>query len=151
MRVLLTVILCSVVFASTAVWAGNQNDHRYRHPKIGIKVVNLDTGMPIKQYDTLNLLTPYQVTVINRGADCAGQYVVTALGDSSVAAPPSVIVQFEQFIIGPSVASKSFTGDSLPANVLPEGYNDYKVTASCNGAKPHQRSFAFFEFFVEAN
>lgn len=122
-----------------------------QHPRINIKVTNLDTGMPIKKKDTLFAVTPFQVTVINYEADCAGQFIVTALGDTNIGAPPSVIVQAQTFIIGPSVDSNSASGAPLMANFGPDGYNDWKITASCNGVEPFQRSFDSFEFFVSGS
>jgi|GEM_PF-6342036 len=81
--------------------------------------------------------TSFQVEVINYGADCAGQFVVTALGDPNLGAPPSALVQFVSYIIGPSVDSNSATGVPLVASIGGlDDFNDWKITASCNGAEP---------------
>jgi hypothetical protein len=69
--------------------------------------------------------------------------VVTALGASG--APPSVLVQSVPFIIGPAVGSNEATGAVLQAAGVD---NDWKVTASCNGARRGQIAFAFHEFLV---
>jgi hypothetical protein len=141
---LMSLIVTSVaLLPSTALAMGAD-----RHPNIWIQVTNLDTGMPIKRNKTFNSLgIPLEVTVTNYGADCAGQFVITAIG--APGSPPSVLVQFQAFIIGPSVGSNSVTADTIYTGVTPDGFNDIKITASCNGAAPHQKSFDFFEFFVE--
>lgn len=138
------ILACAALITPTALAGGDNN------PQIRIKVTNLNTGMPIKRMDTLMDETSFQVEVINYGADCAGQFVVTALGDPNLGAPPSALVQFVSYIIGPSVDSNSATGVPLVASIGGlDDFNDWKITASCNGAKPSQRSFDFFEFFVE--
>ena len=145
MGLLMSLIAASVALLPSTALAKSV----VRHPNIWIEVTNLDTGMPIKRNTIINVETPFQVTVTNYGADCAGQFVVTALG--APVNPPSVLVQYQAFIIGPSVNSKSSSGAPLIANVGPPGsFNDWKISASCNGAEPHQRSFDFFEFFVES-
>src|SRR2546425_9748162 len=108
---LAAVMLPSVAhMTSTALGQGIPGLGRLR---ISIEVTNLDTGMPIKRRDTLTAVTPFQVTVTTNGIDCAGQFVVTALGDPSVGAPPSVLVQFIPFIIGPAVGNNSASGEPL--------------------------------------
>jgi hypothetical protein len=109
---------------------------------ISIKVTNLDTGLRIEEWETLTSVTPFQVTVTTNGLDCAGQFVVTALG--APGAPPAVLVQAVPFIIGPAVGSNSVSGEPLDSG----GDNDWKISASCNGDDPVEHDFDFFEFFV---
>jgi hypothetical protein len=85
------------------------------------------------------------VTVTTNGIDCAGQFVVTALG--APGAPPSVLVQFIAFIVGPAFGSNDATGFIL---VAAGNENNFKITASCNGSRRSERAFAFSEFWVEA-
>jgi hypothetical protein len=113
------------------------------HPKITIDVRDFNTGEPIRRGETLTEITDFQVTITTAGVDCAGQFVVTALGAPGV--PPSVVVQAVAFVIGPAVGSNSLSGSPLDSGLQ----NDWKITASCNGAERLQRDFDFFEFFAE--
>lgn len=117
--------------------------------KTWIQVTNLDTGEPIRQRDTVDAGTPFDVTINTNGVDCAGQFVVSAIG--APGNPPSVLVQIESFIIGPAEGSNSFTADPLNASVLPEGYNNWKISVSCNGAKKRQHDYDFFEFYAASS
>src|SRR5262249_19592653 len=54
-----------------------------------------------------------------------------------------VLVQTVPFVLDPT-ASLSATGAALDSGLV----NDFKISASCNGAAPGQYDFAFFEFFV---
>jgi len=111
---------------------------------IKISVENLDAGEPIRQGQTVVENSQFQVTVRTNGIDCAGQIVVTALGAPTF--PPSVLVQSFSFIIGPFGGSNS----ALFAPLFANGFgNDWKISASCNGAVPQQFAFDSFEFFVE--
>jgi hypothetical protein len=143
---LMTLIATSVALLPSRALAMGAADH---HPNIWIQVTDFDTGMPIKRNKTLNEVITFQVTVTNYGADCTGQFIVTALGDPAQGAPPTAAVQTWFFNIGPSMGSNSSSSEPLISSVLPDGFNDWKISASCNGAAPHQRSFDFFEFFVE--
>jgi hypothetical protein len=116
-------------------------DHRARRLRLRVTVRNADTGEPIGWHTPLG--TPFQVTVFTNALDCAGQFVVTALGASG--APPSVLVQVVPFIIGPAVGSNEASGAILEAAGVD---NDWKITASCNGASRGQIAFAFHEFLV---
>lgn len=116
-------------------------DHRARRLRLRVTVRNADTGERIGWHTPLG--TPFQVTVSTNDVDCAGQFVVTALGASS--APPSVLVQVVPFIIGPAVGSNEVTGGILEAAGVD---NDWKVTASCTGARRGQIAFALHEFLV---
>jgi hypothetical protein len=111
---------------------------------IRITVMNTNTFTPIQNRQTIGEGTPFQVKVTSNGVDCAGQLVVTALG--AIGLPPSVLVDVESFIIGPAVGTNAVTGPPLTAG----GFgNDFKISATCNGAKPAQFAHASFEFFVE--
>jgi len=112
--------------------------------KISITVTNLATGQPLASRETVAAGTPFQVTVSANGIDCVGQFVVSALG--APGSLPSVLVQFVPFIIDGSDAA----GSTLVAGALPSGGNDFKVSASCNGADPKSFSHEDFEFFVGA-
>lgn len=114
---------------------------------IGIRVINPYTKQNIDQGSTLSAITPFQVIVTTNGINCAGQFVITALG--APGNPPSVVVQNAPFIIGPAVNKNSVSSKTFTSDVRPDGFNDWKITASCNGAKPSASSFAFFEFFVQ--
>jgi len=110
---------------------------------IKISVENPDTGEPIRRGQTVVENSRFQVTVTSNGIDCAGQVVVTALGAPTF--PPSVLVQIEAFIIGPAGSNSA-----LFAPLFANGFgNDWKISASCNGAVPQQFAFDSFEFFVE--
>src|SRR5262245_11356436 len=102
-------------------------------PVIRIAVVNLDAGRMVRDHETIPAGTDVQVTVTTNGVDCAGQFVVTALG--APGAPPATLVQVVPFVLGPGVGSNAVTGSPLDAGVVPTGRNDFKVSATCNGAE----------------
>ncbi len=115
---------------------------------IQVSVFDVTTGQPIAPGQVLTTNTDqFQVTVTTNNIDCAGQFTVTALG--APGNPPSVLVQSVPFIIGPFGGSNSVTGGVLTAGSRPDGTNDFKVSASCNGAVPAQFAFDTFEFFVQ--
>jgi hypothetical protein len=113
---------------------------------ISATVQDLTTGKPIKRGQTVAAGDQFQVTLTTNDVDCAGQFVVTALGGSQ--APPSVLVQVVPFIVGPASGGNSATGGTLTANGFGNLPNDWKVSATCNGAVPNQFSSATFEFFA---
>jgi hypothetical protein len=113
---------------------------------VAITVQDVTTGKPISNGETLNALDNFQVTVTTNDTDCVGQFVVTALG--APGAPPSVLVQAVPYIIGPNSGSESATGGILTAGVLPTGFNDWKISTTCNGAVRRQFAASHFEFFV---
>jgi len=117
------------------------------HPRLSISVSDLTTGQPIAREQTVTAGDAFQVTVSTSGIDCAGQFVVTALGASG--APSSALVQFLPYIVGPSVGGNSVTGGALTAGVLVNGTNDWKISTSCNAADTHQFAFSTFEFFAK--
>jgi len=110
--------------------------------KIKLSVENLTTAQPIRRGQTVDKDDLFQVTVTTNGVDCAGQWVVTR---PDPVAPPIIIVQVIPFIIGPTVGNNSATGFILAADNTGD---DYKISASCNGASPRQFHFDSFEFFV---
>ena len=110
--------------------------------RIEISVVDLGTGNAIKEKSTVTSLTDFQVTVTSNDVDCAGQFVVTALGAEGF--PPSVLVQFVPFIVGPAVDENSVTGGPLDGGLE----NTFKISGSCNSAEPNGFDFASFEFRV---
>jgi hypothetical protein len=114
------------------------------NPGLALAVEDLTTGQPISPGQTVTNMDKFQVTVTTtNGISCAGQWVVTALGAPGF--PLSVLVQFQTFMIGPGTRASSFTGAQLTANGVP---NDWKISASCNGADPGQFAEANVEFFV---
>jgi hypothetical protein len=117
--------------------------HGSERPRIKITVMDLDAYKPIRNGQTLASLTDFRVTVTNTGGDCAGQFVVTALGD--VTSAPSALVQTWSFIIGPD--SPSASGTQLDSGLE----NDWKVSASCNGPNKNDFDFDSFEFFVNVS
>ena len=113
-----------------------------------ISVFNVTTGQDVPSGAVITQGDVFHVTVtLMPGVNCAGQYVVTAIGVAP--APPSAMVQSMAFILGPAVGSSSVTGGDLDAGTLPNGKNDYKVSASCNAAPRNAIGFARFEFFVK--
>jgi hypothetical protein len=108
------------------------------------EVIDLGTRQPITSGETISADTPFQVQVTTNGIDCAGQFVVTALGQQD--GPTAVLVQDVPFVIGPAADAKSASGEPLSAVMG----NDWKITASCNGAQPNEKAFAFIEFFSKA-
>ncbi len=115
------------------------------HPVIKISVTDITTGAPIRTRQTITAGDIFQVTVTTNGVDCAGQFVVTALGLNT----PAALVQFLAFTIGPASGNESVTGGQLTANDFNGGVNDWKISASCNGAARSQWSKDFFEFFAQ--
>lgn len=128
---------------------GSRFPFPFERPVITISVQNLNTSTPIRDNSTVPPSTPFQVRVTTDGVDCAGQFVVTALG--APGAPPSVLVTFNSFIVGPFVGTNSAVGQPLVAAVKPDGSNAFKISATCNGAKPGQFAVDRFEFFVRAD
>jgi len=114
---------------------------------ISLQVMDLTTGKLINQGQTVTAGDMFQVTVSTNNVNCAGQFVVTALG--APAAPPSVLVQIVPYIIGPYGSSNSASGEPLIANGFSPGKNDWKVSTTCNGASPLQFGANAFEFFAE--
>lgn len=134
---LLPMMLLLLVFASPAT-------HAQASPGLALTVEDLNTGQPISSGQTVANMHRFHVTVTTtNGVTCAGQWIITALG--APGAPPSVLVQLQSFIIGPDTNATSVTGAPLMANGIP---NDWKISASCNGAEPGQFAQANFEFFV---
>ena len=115
--------------------------------RLTITVRNPDTGERIRNEARVPAGTRFQVSVTTNGVDCAGQFVVSALG--APGNPPSVLVQFVQFIVGPATGGNTVTGAPLVANALAgTSVNDWKISASCNGARREQFAHADFEFFA---
>ncbi len=113
-------------------------------PVLTLTVRDLTTGRAISPKQTLTASDNFQVTVTTHDVDCAGQFVVTALG--APGAPPSVLVQLVPYIVGPaSGGASSVTGGILNAG----GNNDWKISTSCNGALPGQFYSSQFEFFIK--
>jgi hypothetical protein len=145
MRPIIGVVVLSLVvllgFEASAAFAQS------RRPVLAISVMDLTTGQLVLQGRPIPSGHQVQVTVAASGGDCAGQYVVSALG--APGNPPAVLVQFAPFIMQPAGGTTAITGDVMTLGVVPGGGNDFKISASCNGASPTHFAFSHFEFFVE--
>jgi hypothetical protein len=116
---------------------------------IAISAKDLTAGKQIVSGSTITAGDKFQVTVTGAPEfNCAGQFVVTALGAEG--APPAVLVQNVTFIIGPAVGANSATGGELTSNGTPGHENDWKISASCNGTSPNSFAFSHFEFLSAA-
>ena len=112
---------------------------------IAISVEDLTTGKNIVSGSTITAGDEFQVTVTGPPEyNCSGQFVVTAIGAPGY--PPSVTVQVQPFRIGPAVGSNTGSGPPLTSNALPGFENDWKISASCNGASTKSFAFGSFEF-----
>jgi hypothetical protein len=112
---------------------------------IAISVMDLTTAKSILSGTTIPAGDEFQVTVTGAPQfNCAGQFVVTALGGAG--APPSALVQVVPFIIGPAVGAASASGGVLTSNGAPGDENDWKISASCNGSNTNSFAFTQFEF-----
>lgn len=116
-------------------------------PKIQLTltVMDLTANKPIKQSETVPAGHQFNVTVSTNDIDCAGQFAVTALG--APGAPPEAGVQALAYVIGPSSGSNSATGQTLTVTHPPSGKNDFKISATCNGAVKRQFGVKTFEFY----
>lgn len=111
-----------------------------------VTVTDVTSGQRVRSGRTFDAPFDFQVTVATDGIDCAGQFVVTALG--APGAPPSVLVQSKTFILGPAVGADTVTGETLTAWPLAGGTNRWKISASCNGTGEREIYFDAFEFQV---
>lgn len=141
----ITAVVSVVLFAAVQVTAQSVNSPQ---PVIRIAIANLDAGGLVRNDETIPAGTDVQITVTTNGVDCAGHLVVTALG--APGAPPATLVQTVPFILGPAVGNNAVTGSPLDAGVLPTGRNDFKVSATCNGAGHDHFSVAESEFLVQS-
>jgi hypothetical protein len=117
---------------------------------LAISVKDLTTGKQIVSGGTITAGDNFQVTVTGSPEfNCAGQFVVTALGGTGVV-PPSVIVQLQSFIIGPAVETNSVSGGVLTSNGILGHENDWKISGSCNGANTKSFAYSSFEFLSAA-
>ena len=120
------------------------------HPKLTLTVVDVTTGLPIVSGSSVAAGHLFQVSVATNGVDCSGQFVVTALG--AIGFPPSVLVQFAPFTIGPAVGQNTASGGVLTANPLVNppnvSTNDWKISATCNAAAGGQFDSDRAEFFA---
>jgi hypothetical protein len=123
---------------SQTAWGGPTLAH------IAITVQDSTTGQPISSGSTITAGDEFQVTVTGTPEfNCAGQFIVTALG--APGNPPSVLVQSVPFIIGPA-SGNSAVGGTLSSNGTPGDENDWKISASCNGATQNSFASGTFEF-----
>jgi hypothetical protein len=113
---------------------------------ITISVKDLTTDKRITPGGTITAGDEFQVTVTSGPTfNCAGQFVVTALGAAGAA--PSVLVQSLTFVIGPASGGNTATGGTLTSNGSTGHLNDWKISASCNGSTNRSFAFSNFEFF----
>jgi hypothetical protein len=139
-------LVAIVALLSTPVFAGTisgSNTNRSTTGYISIQVKDLSTGKNIPNNSNVPDGTPFQVTVTTNNVNCAGQFVVTALGAPT--APPSVLVQILPYIVGPFGGSNSASGSPLAAG---GSGNIFKVSTTCDGAARSQFATAHFQFFV---
>jgi hypothetical protein len=116
---------------------------------ITIGVKDLTTGKQIVNKGTITAGDEFQVTVTSAPEfNCAGQFVVTALG--ATGGPPEVLVQTVPFIIGPASGGNSATGGVLTSNGVVGQENDWKISTSCNGSTMSSFTSANFEFLSAA-
>jgi hypothetical protein len=129
-----------------AIGYGQANNPDSTSPAIVVTVEDITTGLPISSGETITAGDQFQVTVnVTNNVDCAGQFVVTALG--APGAPPEVLVQNVIYIIGPASGGNSATGGVLTSNGTPGHPNKWKISASCDGAlAPAAFGFARFQF-----
>src|SRR5687768_14767799 len=101
-RLLLPLVVGAAALAFTAtVTLATRAEAGRTHLKIDLLVTNANTGQPLSGKDPLTGPVLFQVAVRTNGVDCAGDFVVTALGAQG--SPPSVLVQRVPFVIGPAV------------------------------------------------
>jgi len=130
-----------LVLAATTAFASDEG------LRVTISVRNPITGERIRGEASVPAGTTFQVSVTTNGVDCAGHFVVSALG--APGNPPSVLVASVPFVIGPAVGSNTATGTTLVANALAgTQVNDWKISASCNGARREQFAHREIEFFA---
>jgi hypothetical protein len=114
---------------------------------IHVTTKDLTTGKTIKANQTIAQGHTIQVSVTTNSVDCAGQFAVSALG--APGNPPAVLVQVVPYIIGPFVGSNIATGVPITvASLSATESNDFKVSATCNGAPATQWASSHLEFFV---
>jgi hypothetical protein len=125
---------------------GQSNAAAPPNPTIAVTVLDVTTGLQISSGETITAGDKFQVTVtVTNNIDCAGQFVVTALGASG--APPEALVQNVIFTVGPASGGDSATGGVLISNGTPGHPNRWKISASCDGAaSPGAFGFSKFHF-----
>lgn len=136
-------VIALLPFAAAGAFAADEKTAS--KPNISITVLDVTTGQQISQGETITAGDEFQVTVtVTNSINCAGQFVVTAIG--APGAPPEVLVQVVPFIIGPAGGDNSATGSILTSNGTPGHPNYWKVSASCNGVGLNAFGFAQFQF-----
>jgi hypothetical protein len=141
----ITAVMALLPFLGPKTLAADAKTTTSSKPTISISVFDVTTGQPILQGETITAGDQFQATVtVNNDINCAGQFVVTAIG--APGAPPEVLVQLVPIIIGPAVGTNSATGGILTSNGTPGHPNYWKVSASCNGVTLNAFGFAQFQF-----
>lgn len=141
----LTVLTVMVILLAGAKSFASEGNHAASSsPAITITVMDVTTGQQISPGETITAGDQFQVTVtVTNNIDCAGQFVVTAVGAGAL---PEVLVQVVPFIIGPASGSDTVTGGILTSNGTPGHPNHWKISASCDGTAPNAFGFARFQF-----
>lgn len=144
-NVQITALVVAVLFSSVLSF-GQSGAPATTSPTIAITVFDVTTGLEITNGETITAGDKFQVTVtLTNNIDCAGQFVVTALGTPG--GLPEVLVQNGTFIVGPASGGNSATGGVLTSNGTPGHPNHWKISASCNGAlAPTAFGFSRFHF-----
>jgi hypothetical protein len=149
-KVRITVLAGTMLLGSIFSY-GQSGTAAPKSPTIAVTVLDVTTGLQISSGERITAGDQFQVTVtVTNNIDCAGQFVVTALG--AAGAPPEVLVQNVIFIVGPASGGDSATGGVLTSNGTPGHPNQWKISASCNGAaSPNAFGFAKFHFTSAVN
>jgi hypothetical protein len=96
---------------------GQSNAAAPPNPTIAVTVLDVTTGLQISSGETITAGDKFQVTVtVTNNIDCAGQFVVTALGASG--APPEALVQNVIFTVGPASGGDSAKAECLSPTAL---------------------------------
>jgi hypothetical protein len=139
------VAIAMLLFVGTASFGSDENAAAPSSPTIAVTVLDVTTGQPIPLGGRITAGDRFQATItVTNNIDCAGQFVVTAVGAQG--APPEVLVQIMPFIVGPASGGDSVTGGILTSNGTPGHPNHWKVSASCDGLASNAFGFARFQF-----
>jgi len=104
-----TAIVMAIFLVIPMLLAASSSSAAQTSPTISITVQDVTTGQQISNGETVAAGDQFQATVTTtNNIDCAGQFVVTAVG--APGAPPEVLVQIVPFIIGPASGGDSVTG-----------------------------------------
>ncbi len=117
---------------------------------LSITVVNITTGLPITNGETLPAGDySISVTVTDGGTNCMGQYEAVARFVTNF---PMLRLTSALFMIGKDASADSVTFPPLyPIQNLDNKPGDYKLIATCGAFTENSFGVALFEFMVAAN